>query len=584
MTLELIRRWRAATPDAVAVTGSDGELTYDALLRRVDALAARLRGLGVGPEVPVGISMERTTGMLVALLAVWAAGGAYVPLDPAFPAERLRLMREDAGIDLVLTGADPPAVPCVETGPAGDLAYIMYTSGSTGRPKGVEVPQRAVTNLLRSFGALLGLRPGDAWLAVTTLSFDISVLELLLPLTCGARVVIASTAEASDGPALRARAVAEGVAFMQATPATWRILLESGGVPKEITTRLSGGEALPRDLADALLADGALLWNVYGPTETTVWSTAGPVGAEPIHLGKPIAATTLYLLGPDGRPVAPGEEGELHIGGAGVARGYHGLPAMTASRFLPDPFSGVSGARMYATGDLTRHTADGTLEYLGRADQQVKIRGFRIELGEVETALRASDGVRQAAATVCPGPDGQPQLVAYVVGHTVGAPPPDRAALRARLPEYMIPSYVGALDALPLTPNGKLDRNALPRPQWTSSTPYRAPQTVVERELAAIWADVLGTSAPIGVDDDFFELGGHSLAATQIIARVQSRYAVTVPIMVLFEFPTIAGLAREMDRIDPDDLDLADIAALRDQLDGLSAEDLDELFDRLGDT
>ncbi|WP_433496524.1 non-ribosomal peptide synthetase [Sphaerimonospora sp. CA-214678] len=616
-TLDLVRRWCDRTPAAVAVRAPDGELTYGELWRRVENLAAVLRERGVGPEVPVGVCLERTGGMLVAVLAVWAAGGAYVPLDPAFPADRLRLMREDAGIGLVLTWpkvnralvegvpdvleltpGGVPATALVPGGPpaepvAGDVAYLIYTSGSTGRPKGVAVPHPAVTNLLESFASDLALTSADVWLAVTTLSFDISVLELLLPLICGARVVVVSAGEAADGPALRERAVAENVTAMQATPAGWRILVDSGGVPGGIRLRLCGGEALPRDLADALLSGGAELWNVYGPTETTVWSTAGRVAPSPapIDLGEPIARTSVHILGPGGEPVPPGEAGELYIGGAGLARGYHGMPAQTAARFLPDPFSDRPGARMYATGDLARVTPGGRLEYLGRADQQVKIRGFRIELGEIETVLRAGPGIRQAAVGVHPGPDGQPRLVAYIVPDPAAGTEIDAAALwaglrtrlRERLPEYMVPGRMNLLDALPLTPNGKLDRAALPVPEWTRTTgvPYRAPVTAMEVELAGMWAEVLGVEEPVGVDDDFFDLGGHSLTATQIIARIQAGFAVAVPIVTLFEHPTVAGLAEAIERLDPDDLDLIGVAALRDQLDGLSAEELSSLFDEL---
>ncbi|MBE3011104.1 non-ribosomal peptide synthetase [Microbispora sp. NEAU-D428] len=613
--LALIRRWRDASPDAVAVSGAGGVLTYRELHDRVDRLAALLRARGVGPEVPVGLCLERCPGMVVALLAVWRAGGAYVPLDPGFPEDRLRFMREDAGIRLVLAGQGiesrlldgvPDVVELSQDGvpvaggasgdgdvpaggPVGDLAYLMYTSGSTGRPKGVAVPHGAVVNLLESFASLLELTPRDAWLAVTTLSFDISVLELLLPLACGARVVVASGHETADGRALRSRAVAEAVTIMQATPASWRILLESGGVPENVATRLCGGEALPRDLADALLDGGARLWNVYGPTETTVWSTAGRVAPSPapVDLGEPIGNTTVHILGPDGRPVPPGEAGELHIGGAGLARGYRGMPGQTAARFLPDPFSGAPGARLYATGDLAR-IDDGRLHYLGRADQQVKVRGFRIELGEIESVLRAAPEVADAAVGVCDGPDALPRLVAYIV-RVAGEPegtdlwPSLRDRLRRDVPEYMVPAHLVVLDALPLTPNGKLDRKALPVPEWTRarSRPYRPASTQLEEDLAAMWGEVLGIAEPVGVDDDFFELGGHSLTATQIIARIQARFAINVPIVVLFENPTVADLAAAMDRLDDDDLDLSEIAALRDELDGLSAEDLAAVLDEM---
>ncbi|GAA5051242.1 amino acid adenylation domain-containing protein [Thermocatellispora tengchongensis] len=607
-TLEVIRRRRDLRPDAVAVSGPEGGLTYAELLERVDRLSATLRRLGVRPGAHIGLCLRRNPGMVVALLAVWAAGGAYVPLDPAFPAERLRLMREDAAADLVLTqpgvdrrlldgvprvltiledgtvpGADPAAEPPATGVSPAALAYLIYTSGSTGRPKGVAVPHGAVGNLIESFASLLGPAEQDRWLAVTTLSFDISVLELLLPLACGAQVVIAPTSTVADGTALRELAI--GATIMQATPQTWRLLLEAGGVPETITTRLCGGEALPRDLADALLADGARLWNVYGPTETTVWSSAGLVAPAPapVDLGEPIGRTRLYVLDADGDPVPAGKTGELHIGGAGLARGYHGLPAMTADRFRPDPFAGVPGARMYATGDLVRADSEGRLEYLGRGDQQVKIQGHRIELGEIEAVLRAAAGVRQAAVGVHPGADGLPRLIAYVVPADDATViwPMLRARLRARLPGYMIPAGLVVLDRLPLTPNGKLDRAALPPPDRAAAraVAYRAAETPVEKELAAIWAEVLGLGEPVGVDDDFFDLGGHSLTATKILARMRARMSVSLPLAALFEHPTVAGLAQRLAHRDERGLDLAEMAALRVQFDGLSAEELAAIFD-----
>lgn len=438
----------ARHPDAVAVAAEDGTLSYRELDRRANQLAFRLRAGGVGPETPVGICLDRTSDLLVAVLGVWRAGGAYVPLDPAFPTGRLRMMVDDGDVRVLVTdqgvrermgelcdtvaelvcldrdraelAALPTEPPTADPDP-DRLAYVIFTSGSTGRPKGVEVSHGAVGNLLLAFGESLALTPADRLLAVTTLSFDISVLELLLPLVSGARVVIATNTEVVDGSALLARAHASGATVLQGTPATWRMLLAAGELPATVRHRLCGGEAFSRDLADRLA--GGTLWNVYGPTETTVWSAAGvvdpsrsPTVAGPVTIGPPIGNTRIHLLDGWGQPVPVGVTGELHIGGAGVARGYRGRPALTAQRFVPDPFGTVPGGGLYATGDLARHLPDGRIEFLGRGDQQVKIRGFRVELGEIESVLREQEDVRDAAvAAWTEGADGDARLVAYVV-------------------------------------------------------------------------------------------------------------------------------------------------------------------------
>jgi len=565
----------AAAPERTAVVDGRGAMTYGELDRASSRVAAQLAAAGVAPGQRVAVFLERTRALPAALLGVLKAGAAYVPLDPRYPAERIAWVLEDArpaalvtdpglglrlappaGLPRVLLDADalarpgPAAVLASPTGPAGadEVAYVIYTSGSTGRPKGVEVTHRGLSNFLASMAREPGIRPQDRILAVTTVSFDIAGLELFLPLVEGASLHLVPSDVAAD-PSLLARALEDSAAnLMQATPSTWRMLLEHGWRGDPRLTILCGGEALPRELADALLPRCAALWNMYGPTETTIWSTlhrVGP-GAGPVPIGHPVAHNRLYLLDRHGEPVPQGVAGELHIGGAGVARGYLGRPELTAERFPLDPFAG-GGARMYRTGDLCRRRADGELEYLGRLDQQVKIRGHRIEPGEIEAVLGRHPGVRQAAVVARPGPAGDARLVAYVVAGE--GSPPERGALRdlcrRTLPEYMVPAHFVALDALPLTPNGKLDRAALPAPEETARVAAAAPvapRDPVEAELARIWSEVLGTPVA-GVTDDFFDVGGHSLLAARVFARIEQRLGVALPVATLLEAPTIEQLA-----------------------------------------
>jgi amino acid adenylation domain-containing protein len=573
---ELFEAQVRRTPDAFAVRFGPRCLSYADLNSRANRLAVDLRRSGVGPDVLVGICAERSPEMVVALLAVLKAGGAYVPLDPAFPAERLGYMLEDAQVPVLLTQSwlvnDLPAhqaeivrldlietssgaedAPC-RTGPA-NLAYVIYTSGSTGRPKGVMVPHGAVVNLLTSMQREPGLTEADTLVAVTTLSFDIAALEIFLPLLTGARLVIASRDVATDPIQLDEALRRSQATVMQATPATWRLLLHSGWEGKKDLKVLCGGEPLPRPLAEQLLPRCSSLWNVYGPTETTIWSTLHRVtsGDGPVPIGHPVAATTLHVLGPDLRPVPPGETGELYIGGAGVTRGYLRRPALTAEKFRPDPFSDRPGARLYRTGDLARFLPDGTLECLGRIDHQVKVRGYRIELGEVEAALLRHPAVREGAVVARSDDSGGKQLAAYLVPQTGQAPTAEnlRQALRERLPEYMVPSLFVVLPALPLTANGKIDRLALPSPETAprGAAPTRQRRSLrsasvadIEGRLVEIWQRVLGVGA-LTAEDNLFDLGIHSLAAARALVEIDRTFGQDLPLSSLFDAPTVARQA-----------------------------------------
>jgi amino acid adenylation domain-containing protein len=570
---ELFEAQAARTPDGVAVEFEGASLTYAELNARANRLAHHLRGRGVGPEVRVGICLERSPEMMVGILAVLKAGGAYVPLDPGLPAERLAYMLDDSAVPLVLVQAAlREAVPAREgvevlavdalaerlaaepaENPAGgaspdSLAYVIYTSGSTGRPKGVMNHHGGVVNLLWSMRGTVAMAPGDRLLAITTLAFDISVLELFLPLLSGARVEVLARSTASDPALLREAVAAGGGTVLQATPATWRLLLDDGWEGAESLRALSGGEALPTELAARLRERVGALWNVYGPTETTIWSTAqhlraGPdVGGGHVSIGAPVANTRVYVLDRHLSPVPAGVPGELYIGGSGVARGYLGRPGLSAEKFVPDPFAAEPGARLYRTGDRARWRPDGTLEFLGRNDHQVKVRGFRIELGEIEAALRAHESVTDCVVAAREDVPGDRRLVAYVVGGVEADPL--REHVRRSLPEYMVPSAFVFLDALPLTPNGKLDRKALPAPEFASAEErYVAPRTPTEEVLAGIWAEVLRLER-VGVTESFFSLGGHSLLAVRVISRVRQALGVEASLRDVFERPVLADFAR----------------------------------------
>ena len=565
------------TPDAIAVVFGEQAITYDELNQRSNRLAHYLRDRGVKPDDLVAISVERSAGMVVGLLGILKAGAAYVPLDPNYPRERLAFMLADSGAAMLLTQERllerlpehaAQAVCLDREGPqiaqhsghnpssnvsSGNLAYVIYTSGSTGQPKGVEIAHCSVVNLLCAMRNEPGLSAADTLLAVTSVSFDMSVVELFLPLAVGAKLFIASREAITDGGALLELLQTSRATVIQATPITFRMLLEAGWNGRSALKVVSGGEALPRDLAGQIMEHTGELWNYYGPTEATVYSSGVKVTANgSITIGRPIANTQLYILDANGQPCPIGQPGELHIGGDGCARGYFMRPELTAERFIADPFSGKSGARMYRTGDLARYLADGTVEYLGRIDQQVKIHGYRIELGEIESALMQHPGIRHCVAAAREDQAGDKRLVAYLVPFdrfVVLTTEALRDWLKAKLPEYMVPAAFVVLEELPLTANGKLDRKALPAPELAelSSRPaYVAPRTALEEALAGIWRAVLGLKQ-IGIHDDFFALGGHSLQATQLLTRVHKALGYRLPVALFFHQPTVAGMARSIE-------------------------------------
>ena len=566
---QLIEAQVERTPQAVAVTSEEEQLTYRQLNERANQLAHHLRHLGVGPEVPVGLCINRSAKMLVGLLGILKAGGAYVPLDPAYPKERLAFILEEMQIPVLLTerqleqelpthraqvihidtdweiiAQQCMANPQSEVA-AQNMAYVLYTSGSTGKPKGVMIPQEALVNLLLSMREHLAITEQDTMLATTSLSFDIAGLELYLPLLIGAQIIVASREMVSNGMQLATAIDSSPNPVLQMTPAAWRMLLEAGWQGNQQLRMLCGGEALPLELARTLLTKGANLVNLYGPTETTIWSMLHPVAQSDssISLGQPIANTQIYILDAAMQPVAIGVPGELYIGGTGLARGYLNRPDLTAERFVPHPYGEEPGSRLYRTGDLVRYQSRYTIEFLGRTDQQIKVHGFRIELGEIETVLSQHPEVQEVV--VLPREDGMggKQLVAYVVTQGEVETKEWRSYLRARLPEYMVPSVFLRLEALPLTANGKVDRRALPTPEKaTSEVEYVAPRTPLEEQLAQIWVQVLGVER-VGVLDNFFDLGGHSLNATQIASHIQHALGVAMPLRSLFENPTITDLA-----------------------------------------
>ncbi|MET3441655.1 amino acid adenylation domain-containing protein [Variovorax paradoxus] len=560
----LIERQAARRPHAIALVSIGETLSYSELNARANRLAHHLITLGVKPETKVGIAVERSTDMVVGVLAILKAGGAYVPLDPEYPVDRLAYMVADSGIGLLLTqshlralvpgtealqvlaldaldtGSQPDADPQVALG-GDNLAYVIYTSGSTGKPKGVMVRHLSLGHFMLSMKDAPGMTEDDVLVAVTSLSFDIAALELYLPLLSGARLVLASREVVRDGNALGKLVDDCGATVLQSTPAGWRLLRAAGwnGGRAANFKGLCGGEALQADLAEDLQAIGVELWNMYGPTETTIWSTAAEVRGAP-RIGGPIAATQLHVLDGSLNAAPVGVPGELFLGGIGLARGYFQRAGLTSERFI----AAQDGQRLYRTGDLVRWSAEGQLEYLGRIDHQVKVRGFRIELGEIEAQLLAQPEVREAVVVAREGASGA-SLVGYIAlqaGQQATQPATLHDRLAVVLPDYMVPAAIVVLDRLPLNGNGKVDRKALPQAEFASAQAYEAPEGEVEETLAAIWAEVLGV-ARVGRHDDFFELGGHSLLAAQLASRARVDGGFDLPLRKIFEHPVLRNLA-----------------------------------------
>jgi len=541
----------------VAVVDAEGDtLSYGEIEAHSNKLAHMLRARGIARGQRVGLCIERSPEMLIAQLAVMKAGAAYVPLDPDYPVDRLRYMAADADLSAILTQRSASAIldglnvpmlavddahltaghssdaleprPGLDATPA-DEAYLIYTSGSTGQPKGVRVPHRGVVNFLAGMVKMPGLAADDCVLAITSPSFDPSVLDLLLPLVVRAKVVIASQQQVHEPAVLRELLERHGATLLQATPSAWRALIETGWTGSPGFRALIGGESLPPILAERLMERSAELWNIYGPTETTVWTTAWKVESprQGIAIGRPIDNTTVWVLDEHGHACPIGVPGELYVGGAGVTLGYYHRDALTAERFVPDPFSDDAGARLYRSGDLGRWRHDGLLELLGRADHQVKLRGYRIEMGEIESALLDHPQVVHCVAVTRAESEEDVRLVAYSVARGGVPPTPSalREHLRTRLPHYMIPQHFVALDAMPMLPNGKVDRASLPAPVidivLADGRSYVAPATHSEQVIAGIWSELLGVEK-IGRTDNFFDLGGHSLLAMRSVAAIEA--------------------------------------------------------------
>lgn len=571
-----VARIASQLPENTAVRHNGQTLSYRELDARANQMARFLAGNNISRGSVVGLCLDRTPELILAMVAIHRSGAAYVPLDPEFPRDRLQYILSDSGADAVITGesaalglsvpdqitefgigtvmSKATALPAeeftVDIAPE-DSSHIIYTSGSTGKPKGVEISHGAVSNLLGALRLELGLIEADVFAATTTVSFDIAAVELQLPLTIGATIELLGRDIATNGEALADALASCGATVSQATPSAWRLLLEAGWSGNPNLLAISGGEALTRDLADDLLARVGRLWNGYGPSETTIYSTGTWVASDgkPISIGRPVANTRVYLLDPSGNLVPIGMQGEICIGGDGVAKGYVGLPDQTQERFRVDPFDPTGNGRIYHTGDIGRWSADGTLFHLGRSDHQVKIRGVRIELGEIEATLLSSDQIRQAVVLVDNDGQAGQRLAAYVVyepGEEMTASEV-RRYLRTSLPRHMVPAIIMDLPKLPQTPNGKLDRKALPKlfgrsgPKQVASSP---PKPGLESSIADIWREILNVET-VGADDNFFDIGGHSLLTLRVVQQVEAKLGVTLDPRLLF-FKSLRQITAEV--------------------------------------
>ena len=572
---ELVKNAATRDPDAVAVVAGVTSLRYGQLERCAEALAARLTEAGVRAGEPVGLCIGRGHSVVIGILAILKTGAAYVPLDPQHPPSRLQMVLDDCAARIVvmepqfatlfstsvissvyidaddMAQSPPHPVPVRPRYADESTAYIMYTSGSTGRPKGVAVPHRAVAGLLHAMHQVLPLGPQDVFLAVTTFAFDISVLELLQPLINGARLVIAQYEDTIDARRLSQTLTDRQVTCMQATPATWNILVEDGWSGAPHMTAMCGGETMPAHLAVALSTLCKRVCNVYGPTEATIWSSIDEVRADaPVTIGYPLENSEMYVLDKHLEPLPLGMVGEIWIGGHSLSHGYFKQPLLTAKNFVPDPFSARPGARLYRTGDLGLKREDGRLECLGRIDMQLKFRGFRIEPGDIEAAILSDSRVSQAVVNLFEEEAGEERLVAHVVPHNGKTLQVHdlHLYLQDLLPAYLVPSQYVILNSLPTGPNGKIDRASLPSPKTVNKpmTSSPGPRTQLEHMLAEIWAMVLGIDQ-VGLDDSFFALGGHSLLLTRVRAEIATRLERDVPVLDLFRWPTLRALAAHLD-------------------------------------
>lgn len=554
--LALFDRHASVQPHAPAVSCGDECLSYSQLRDLSLSYAAGLRARGIRPGQTIGVLLHRSPRLPAAVLALWRVGAAYLPLDPAYPEARLAFMLDDAGASAVVTESDLAAHPALAARPVltlaslhgspspdepAPLACVLYTSGSTGRPKGVELTHSGLASFLANCRQAYPSGPGLTTVGVSSFSFDAALFDLCFPLSSGARLLLSTAAESRDGHAIAALLARSGPATMFATPVTWSMLLEAGWPGSPSLTAITGGEVLTPQLAAALLPRTAALFNIYGPTETTVWVTSHRVapGDDPIPLGRPLGANSVHVLDPSLQPLPPGIPGEICIGGPGVSLGYRNQPALTAARFLPDPF--LPGGRLYRTGDFGRRRSGGAIEFLGRRDGQVKLRGHRIELDEIEAALAAHPAVTQAAAIVR-GQGPAARLLVYAAARHV-SPDQLRAHLAERLPLWMVPASVTLLDSLPLTPTGKIDRLALPEPGPVSgSAAATLPEDTSTIRLARLWRSILGGPPPT-LDANFFDSGGHSLAATRLMAAIRRDFGVELPVAAVFDAPTLGRLA-----------------------------------------
>ncbi|MFK7802578.1 MAG: amino acid adenylation domain-containing protein [Anaerolineae bacterium] len=598
---EIVSRQAGQIPFKPAILDDDKTLTYREVDQRANLLSRYFQTIGVSPGMLVGLCLERSADMVVAALAIMRAGAAYVPMDPDYPIDRLIYMIEDSGMPFIVTHSavvdrlpnsarliildeEEPSISGESNAPLASLArpseaaYMIYTSGSSGRPKGVLVPHKALVNFLYSMQSQPGMSAEDILVSVTTLSFDIAALELYLPLMTGARLAIARPEVSTDGLRLARLLTDVEATMMQATPATWKLLLDSGWTGHAGLKMMCGGEPLSRQLADELLKKGGELWNMYGPTETTIWSSIAQITDDSgaISIGRPIANTQIYILNPQMRPVPVGVEGDLYIGGHGLALGYYKRPELTAERFVANP---LGSGKLYKTGDIAKFDSDGSIICLGRADNQVKIRGFRIELGEIESVLMDHASVSDAVVMVREDEPGDKRIVAYTIQSKTVPVADLRDSAAAKLPYYMVPSAWMTMDTFPLTPNGKIDRLAFSAPEQgreVVATRYTAPETETEKRLTQIWGEVLKINPEtIGTQDDFFELGGHSLLATRVISRVRQQLGASLSLLTFFEGATVAALAEKVGHLTSGKNGHGSIAQAVLDVDSSSEEDSD---------